>query len=220
MSLVPLLFSDWWEDLDRPHRLFDQHFGLPLNPEDLFEDAAPNSAEILLYRPQRRTRRRYHPFLQHKSLRRGRGASTVDAQKDKFQVTLDVQQFSPEEVTVKVVDKNVVIEGKHEEKEDEHGWISRQFVRKYMIPEQCDVDKVESSLSSDGVLTVTAPRKEALKGDTAERPIKIQYTGQPAVTHYNGHVENDESHKEEAQTQRDQTQQRTQGQRGKKAVKT
>jgi crystallin alpha B len=181
MSLVPLLFSDWWEDLDRPHRLFDQHFGLHLDADDLVDNLSPRS-ELLLYKPGKlRHRSRYHPFL-HSLQRRNRGASTVCPDKDKFQVTLDVQQFHPDEINVKVVDNNIVIEAKHEEKEDEHGWISRQFTRKYLVPSQCDINQVESHLSSDGVLTITAPKKEIPKGDSNEKVIKIQYTGEPAIT--------------------------------------
>jgi len=96
------------------------------------------------------------------------------------QVILDVQQFSPDEITVKTVDNHVVVEAKHEEKQDEHGWISRQFVRKYMIPEQCDIDQVTSSLSSDGMLSITAPRKDKPKTQN-ERAIKIEHTGKPAI---------------------------------------
>lgn len=97
-----------------------------------------------------------------------------------FQVQLDVQQFKPEEIDVKVVDKYVVVSGKHEEKKDEHGWISRQFVRKYLIPEQCDVEQVKSSLSSDGVLSIMAPRKEQPELQN-EKVIPIEQTGKPAV---------------------------------------
>ena len=35
MSLLPLLFSAWWADLNQPHMLMDQNFGLALRPEDL-----------------------------------------------------------------------------------------------------------------------------------------------------------------------------------------
>lgn len=46
------------------------------------------------------------------------------------------------------------------------------------MPEQCDIDQMQSHLSSDGILTMTAPRKEQLKPD--ERMVRIQQTGQPA----------------------------------------
>jgi len=75
------------------------------------------------------------------------------------QVILDVQQFSPDEITVKTIDNQVIIEAKHEEKQDEHGYISRQFVRRYVLPSSHDLANVTSTLSSDGVLTITAPRK-------------------------------------------------------------
>lgn len=80
-----------------------------------------------------------------------------------------------------MVDKYVVVEGNHEEKQDEHGWISRKFTRKYLIPEQCNLDKVESRLSSDGVLTISVPRKEPPKLEGKERVISIQHTGKPAI---------------------------------------
>ncbi|XP_050511481.1 GRIP and coiled-coil domain-containing protein-like isoform X2 [Diabrotica virgifera virgifera] len=84
--------------------------------------------------------------------------SSVTSDKNKFQANCDVQHFKPEEITIKVNnDKSITIEAKHEEKPDEHGTIYRHFVRKYVLPENCDIDRVESRLSIDGVLTITAP---------------------------------------------------------------
>jgi len=183
MSLVPLLFSDWWEDLDRPHRIFDQDFGLGLQQEQLLSPAVLDNLVVL---PSRNRNPMRNPMLylrqRANDLARSpdSGTSTVKADKDKFQVILDVQQFKPEEINVKVVDKYVVVEAKHEEKQDEHGFISRQFVRKYMIPEQCDLSQVSSNLSSDGVLSITAPRKDVPKLEN-ERTIKIEHTGKPAI---------------------------------------
>lgn len=182
MSLVPLLFSDWWEDLQYPHRLFDQNFGQGIHQDQLMH---PNILERFALSQRNRHVRPspltyYRPWGELLRNRQEGGISTVQADKDKFQVILDVQQFKPEEINVKVVDKFVVVEAKHEEKQDEHGWISRQFVRKYMIPEQCDIDQVTSSLSSDGILTITAPRKDKPKAKN-ERAIKIEHTGKPAI---------------------------------------
>ncbi|CAK9803878.1 Protein lethal(2)essential for life [Anthophora quadrimaculata] len=182
MSLIPLLFSDWWEDLDHPHRLFDQNFGLGLYPEQLL---SPSILERYVL-PSRERRLKspvmmyYRPWNDLLRKTEGGGTSTVKADKDKFQVILDVQQFKPDEINVKVVDKCVIVEGKHEEKQDEHGWISRQFTRKYIIPEQCDIEQVTSTLSSDGMLSITAPRKDQPK-DQSERKIQIEQTGKPAL---------------------------------------
>ncbi|KZC10002.1 PREDICTED: protein lethal(2)essential for life-like [Dufourea novaeangliae] len=174
MSAIPLLFSDWWEDLDHPHRLLDQNFGLGLYPDQLL-------MQCPLRLPSRRGGSYVRPWTELvRSGEEAAGSSTVEADKDKFQVVLDVQQFEPNEIDVKVVDRFVVVTAKHEEKRDEHGWVSRQFMRKYLIPEQCDIDQVSSKLSLDGLLTINAPRKAQPKAEN-ERVIKITFTGKPAI---------------------------------------
>jgi crystallin alpha B len=91
-----------------------------------------------------------------------------------------VQQFKPEELTVKTVNNYVVVEGKHEERQDEHGFISRQFQRRYKLPTDIDPDTVVSQLSSDGVLTICAPKK-ALPPPSNERVVPITHTQAPAL---------------------------------------
>ena len=49
------------------------------------------------------------------------------------------------------------------------------------MPEQCDIDELKSTMSSDGVLTIIAPRKQSDPENKNERIIKIQSTGQPAT---------------------------------------
>ncbi|KAG5898656.1 hypothetical protein JTB14_005415 [Gonioctena quinquepunctata] len=101
--------------------------------------------------------------------------------KDKFQVILDVQQFAPTEIVVKTSGNSLIVEGKHEEKQDEHGFISRHFVRRYLLPESHDVENVVSSLSSDGILTVSAPKKGE-KPVGGERVVPITKTGPAKAT--------------------------------------
>jgi crystallin alpha B len=91
-----------------------------------------------------------------------------------------VQQFKPDELTVKMVDDFVVVDGKHEERQDEHGFISRQFQRRYKLPSDVDPDTVLSQLSSDGVLTISVPKK-ALPASGNERVVPITQTNVPAL---------------------------------------
>lgn len=77
---------------------------------------------------------------------------------------------------MKVVNDSIIVEGKHEEREDDHGYISRHFVRRYKMPKDYDPNKVASSLSSDGVLTVSIP-KPAVADKSNEKVIQIQQTG-------------------------------------------
>lgn len=101
-------------------------------------------------------------------------AKIIATEKDGFQVSMDVQQFKPEEITVKIVDDYIVVEGKHEERQDDHGYISRQFVRKYSLPSGFHTKDVVSTLSSDGVLTLKA---DLPKDEKTERVIEVQKIG-------------------------------------------
>ena len=76
-----------------------------------------------------------------------------------FVVRVDVQHFKPEEIKVRLKDGYVVVEGRHEEREDEHGYISREFVRRFLVPSDVEMSAFQSSVSSDGVLTVWAEKK-------------------------------------------------------------
>lgn len=96
--------------------------------------------------------------------------------KDGFQVSLDVQHFAPNEISVKTENNQVVINAKHEEKRDNHGYISREFTRRYVLPDEFKPEDVTSSLSSDGVLTVKAARRNP-PNEGNVRQVQIQQTG-------------------------------------------
>lgn len=79
MSLVPLLFHDWWDDLDRPSRLLDQHFGLGLRHHELLH---PRSLLRTGYiRPWRNI------------TRQDSGSSNITADKEKFQVSIALVDY-------------------------------------------------------------------------------------------------------------------------------
>lgn len=59
----------------------------------------------------------------------------VKYDKESFEVKIDVQNFTPEELDVKLAGNRLSITGKHEKKTDEHGYISREFSREFDIPE-------------------------------------------------------------------------------------
>lgn len=123
----------------RRNKLFDQDFGLSLTPDDLITSMM--SPWIM--------RDYYRPWRYLESITRDLG-STIKTDKDKFTINLDVQHFAPDEISVKTADGYVVVEAKHEEKKDEHGFVSRQFVRRYSLPEGAESDNVVSQLSSSG----------------------------------------------------------------------
>ncbi|KAF5305864.1 hypothetical protein FQR65_LT18667 [Abscondita terminalis] len=145
MSMVPMLFRDWWDDLEfsRPHRLMDQQFGTALNRDELVNSFSSFPRYSLL------SNRYFRPW--RSEIARQDSGSIISGDKEKFQVILDVQQFSPNEIVVKTNHNSIVVEGKHEEKQDEHGYISRHFVRRYVCPQDHDIEGVVFDLSSVAV---------------------------------------------------------------------
>jgi len=97
--------------------------------------------------------------------------------KDGYQVCLDVQQFAPNEIAVKIVDNSIVVEAEHEERQDEQGFISRQFTRRYALPQGIDIKDAVSQLSSDGILTIKVPPKHQALDEGNVRVLEIQQTG-------------------------------------------
>jgi len=81
-----------------------------------------------------------------------------------FAVQMDVSDYKPGEMDVKVHDENkdtgyLVVTGKHEEKPDEHGFVSRSFTRRYALPKDVDMSALQCNLSNKGILTLQVPRK-------------------------------------------------------------
>ncbi|CAH2236741.1 protein lethal(2)essential for life-like [Pararge aegeria] len=152
------------DSIGKGNRLIDQDFGLELTADDLIT----SMMSPWMFRDY------YRPWRYMESLTRDLG-STIKSEKDKFTINLDVQHFAPEEISVKTADGYVVVEAKHEEKKDDHGLISRQFLRRYALPEGAETADVVSQLSSDGILTITAPKKEV--DGKGERVVPITQTG-------------------------------------------
>nr|XP_056716217.1 alpha-crystallin B chain isoform X2 [Euleptes europaea] len=149
-----------------PSRIFNQAFGDHLAETELFSSGSALSP--FLFRPS---------FLRIPGWLENR-FSEMRLDKDKFYVNIDVKHFSPEELKVKVLGDVIEIHGKHEERQDEQGFVAREFNRKYKIPTDVDPLSITSSLSSDGVLTVNGPRKPT---EVPERTIPITREEKPAL---------------------------------------
>uniref|UniRef100_A0A4W3GQ50 Alpha-crystallin B chain n=1 Tax=Callorhinchus milii TaxID=7868 RepID=A0A4W3GQ50_CALMI len=108
-----------------------------------------------------------------------RGFSALTNFNDKFSIHLDVKQFTPEDLRVKVLGDFIEVQAQHEERQDEHGYVSREFHRRYKVPAGVDPALITSSLSADGVLTVTGPRNMS---DVPERAVPISREEKPALS--------------------------------------
>ncbi|XP_074528342.1 heat shock protein beta-1 [Halichoeres trimaculatus] len=182
-------FRDWHS------RIFDQSFGMPALPEDFasFPSThwpgyirpsimAPEMGAMMPHTPmmypgammaqQAQQARQMNALTRQMST----GMSEIKQTQDNWKVTLDVNHFSPEELVVKTKDGVVEITGKHEERKDEHGFVSRCFTRKYTLPPTANSEKVTSSLSPDGVLTVEAPLL-AIQSSSTTIPVNMDSKG-------------------------------------------
>uniref|UniRef100_A0A8C0AKN5 Heat shock protein beta-6 n=1 Tax=Bos mutus grunniens TaxID=30521 RepID=A0A8C0AKN5_BOSMU len=125
--------------LSAPGRLFDQRFGEGLLEAEL---AALCPAALAPY------------YLRAPSV--ALPTAQVSTDPGHFSVLLDVKHFSPEEIAVKVVGDHVEVHARHEERPDEHGYIAREFHRRYRLPPGVDPAAVTSALSPEGVLSIQA----------------------------------------------------------------
>ncbi|KAM7374767.1 hypothetical protein PAMP_007407 [Pampus punctatissimus] len=184
-------FRDWHQS-----RIFDQSFGMPALPEDfttfpsthwpgyirpsiLTPDMSPMmpQAPIMPHVPMMYPSAMMPQQARALSRQMSSGISEIKQTQDNWKVSLDVNHFSPEELVVKTKDGVVEITGKHEERKDEHGFVSRTFTRKYTLPAGTDMEKVTSSLSPEGVLTVEAPLiKQAIESSETTIPVTVDNT--------------------------------------------
>ncbi|XP_020785872.1 heat shock protein beta-1 [Boleophthalmus pectinirostris] len=170
-------FRDWHS------RIFDQTFGMPIVPEEGFHTPhwpgylrpsflAPDVSAMMspMMYPSPVMAQQARTLARQMSS----GMSEIKQTQDNWKVSLDVNHFSPEELVVKTKDGVVEISGKHEERKDEHGFVSRSFTRKYTLPPSANVEKVTSSLSPEGVLTVEAPlARPALECSETTIPVTV-----------------------------------------------
>lgn len=157
MIVVPLLSSDLWDDCPNEYTCgnpFPTGFMITLNSKP--KSCVPNSD---LLNPKLSTDNVKHPVK--------------ELSPEHFELRFNVQKFKPEEISVKANNRSIIVEAKHEE-DSENSYECEEFIRRIRLPPGYDSDKIVSSMSSDGVLTISAP-KLALPEPLKERTIAIQH---------------------------------------------
>ncbi|XP_005531514.1 PREDICTED: heat shock protein 30C-like [Pseudopodoces humilis] len=116
-------------------------------------------------------------------------AALTQGSGDGFSVCQDVKDFAPEQLSVKVVGRKVVLVGQKEtQSTDEKGSFSYKYEvlkREWDVPEEVDAEALTCSLSKEGQLRIEAP-KLALPA-APERNVPIQMG--PAVAQPAGSTE-------------------------------
>ncbi|XP_029459280.1 heat shock protein 30C-like [Rhinatrema bivittatum] len=128
------------------------------------------------------------------------------AEKDTFQLSLDVKQFSPEELMVKTEGGKLIVMGKHEKKTQAGDGSSlheyRELRREAELPEDVNPEAVLCFLTREGQLHIEAPRL-ALPA-AKERPIPICISQSPEERP--GHLSSEEKEPENSKEQRTENQ--------------
>ncbi|XP_043910860.1 heat shock protein beta-11-like [Protopterus annectens] len=94
-----------------------------------------------------------------------------------FSLSLDVKQFSPEELNVKVAGRKVTVEGKHEMKSEDgetvFSYECNRFKKEVLLPEDVNSEEVTCLLSHNGELVIAAPRLSSPAVTGRDIPISI-----------------------------------------------
>merc|ERR1719376_1819310 len=94
-----------------------------------------------------------------------------------MEVTLDTSGYKPDELKVEIKEGELCVEGKHEERSQTgEVMVSRQFSRRFGMPQNVKKEGIVSNLSQDGVMVITMPKEQRIeeveRGDT---PIQIDH---------------------------------------------
>ncbi|XP_065712599.2 heat shock protein beta-11-like [Patagioenas fasciata] len=127
------------------------------------------------------------------AMERAPSTSTALAQStgDGFSVCQDVKNFAPEQLSVKVVGRKVVLVGQKEmQNTDEKGCFSYKYEvlkREWDVPEDVDVEALSCSLSKEGQLLIEAPKLALTASGERNVPIQVSPAApQPGPAPENG----------------------------------
>ncbi|KAK6028413.1 Hsp20/alpha crystallin family protein, partial [Ostertagia ostertagi] len=96
----------------------------------------------------------------------------------KFSVSVDVSHFKPEELRVHINGRELIIEG-NQEKQDGIGYVQRSFMSRWTIPDDADLDAVETNLTEFGRLVIETPKTGL---HTLKREVPIRFAPRESTT--------------------------------------
>merc|ERR1712038_569969 len=99
----------------------------------------------------------------------------VSASNDKFMLQLELPGFAPEDFGLKTKDDIIIVEAVHEAQTEDGSTDSRRFSKEFKMPGGVATEKLTSTYSGTGILTVSAPRAiQAPEGAQVSEAMKAQ----------------------------------------------
>lgn len=105
------------------------------------------------------------------------GMRTNRTEDGNFQVAIDVSQYKPEEVNVKLCDDNLIVEAKTETSESD-SYHKAEFKRWIKLPNDVKHDGIKSTLTPDKRLVIEVPMNKPI-ADNRSRTIPIDVQKEP-----------------------------------------
>ncbi|XP_076061741.1 uncharacterized protein LOC143037427 isoform X2 [Oratosquilla oratoria] len=133
--------------------------------------------------------------LRQKELKTDNQAVSVTDEVNVRKFVLDVKDFRDGELSVKVVDDSVVTEGRIERKQGGSS-STHSFRQRFSLPKSVDLEAVTSTISSDGILTITAPKTKQRQSVTEKQKKFNQKNSSSEVNVIKSSTTNTESHTE------------------------
>merc|ERR1712158_49806 len=101
----------------------------------------------------------------------------LQEEKDKMEVTLDTSGYKPDELKVEIKEEELCVEGKHEERSQTgEVMVSRQFSRRFGMPQNVKKEGIVSNLSQDGVMVITMPKEQRIEEvERGNTPIQVDH---------------------------------------------
>ena len=99
-----------------------------------------------------------HFYIPYNKYHTKKNAGGGKSQGESFKISLDVRDYRPEDISLKVDGDKLLVKGKRC-KESEFGYEKSEFDRTYPIPSDVDAEGFKSKLNDDGVLEIEAPKK-------------------------------------------------------------
>lgn len=119
-----------------------------------------------------------------------------------LQLALDMADYKPEDLKIKLVDDHLVVEAEHESS-GEDSYRKSHFKRWFRLPQDVKVDEIKSKLTDGNRLLIDLPLNEPIESNSRTIPIEVEK--KQAITNESGDQQQENRHNQEERPRRSAT---------------